>query len=225
MEDLLTYRIADFIPYDRAIYEGLFERYHAALWPGMLAIVVAGLLALLALGRRWDGRLVAVLLAVGWGWVAWGFFHQRYATLNWGADQIAIGFAVEAVLLLGWAVSAGGLRRRPDLSPSGAVGLALGALVLVGLPLLVWQAGGGWATLSFAGVGPDATAIATLAVLLATSGRFRWLLAPVPLAWCLAGWAQSQVLGLPGAWVFPATLAVAAFALLGDAVVRRRGAR
>lgn len=224
MEDLLTYGIADFIPYDRAIYINLFERYHAALWPGLLAIVGAGLVGFLALVRCWDGRIVVVLLAAGWAWVAWGFFLQRYATLNWAADHLAIGFALEAALLWGWAL-AGGLYRRPDASPTGMAGLVLAALVLIGLPLAVWQLGGGWETLGIVGAGPDATALATLAVLLTVPGRFRWLLVPIPLAFCLASWAQAQVLGLPGAWMLPAVLAVAVMALLGDAVVRGRASR
>src|SRR6185312_4071332 len=102
MSEWWTYHLSDFLLFAPRTYYRLFELYNAAIWPGQIAAIAVGivLLALLLAPGRARGRVVAVLLAAAWLWVAWAYLWTRYATINWAATWFAAVFAVEALLLL-----------------------------------------------------------------------------------------------------------------------------
>jgi hypothetical protein len=102
MAEWWTYSLSDFLLFSPRTYYRLFELYNAAVWPGQVLAAAAGLAiaAMLWKPRPWQGRVVAVLLAACWLWIAWAYFLTRYATIDWAAPYVAAAFAGEALLLV-----------------------------------------------------------------------------------------------------------------------------
>ena len=76
------------------------EIHQEAIWPMQIPAVAIGItIALLSWSRRCP-QAIPVLLATCWFFVAWAWFTQRYATINWAAGYGAAAFAVEGLLLL-----------------------------------------------------------------------------------------------------------------------------
>lgn len=203
MTEWWSYGPRDLLMFSAGTYYRLLELYNRDWWPlQLLALALAAALAVQAWrGGERAGRAVAVIVALGWLWVAWAFHWQRYASIHLAASHFALAFALQA-LLLGWAglrgrllsASVPGLRRR--------AGLGLLLFALVGFPLLAPLLGRGWTQAEVFGMVPDPTVLATLGVLLA-GVRPPWWLYPVPLAWCLASGATLWAMGSPDFAVLP----------------------
>ena len=198
MGEWWTYRLSDFLMFSPETYWRLVELYNRDFWPLHLPLLAAGLAALwLAATRRVQTfRGIAVGLAAVWWWVGWAFLRERYATINWAAQYVALAFAVQAVLLL-----IAGLTCRQTHTPSGAAVRTLGGLLAVaGLlyPLLGLAAGRPWVQAEVFGMAPEPTALFTLGLLLLggqpVSRAGRALLFTIPLL-CL-------LLGAATAWTF-----------------------
>ena len=197
MSEWWTYTLSDIQSFSLHSYYRLFELYNRAIWPAQLVALALGIAILLLLRRAepWRGRVIAVLLAACWFWVAIVFHAYRYATLTWSARYFAWGFGVEAALLL-WTA----LRGRPvfERRPTGWT-IFLFALVVPPLsgPLL----GRTWRQVVVFGVAPDPTAVATLGILLLAAGRVRWELIAVPLLWCAVSGATLLSMHAPDAGI------------------------
>jgi hypothetical protein len=46
-------------------------------------------------------RVILVTLGVLWIWIAWAFFWERYASINWASAYVAPMFGLQGVLFLG----------------------------------------------------------------------------------------------------------------------------
>ena len=186
MSEWWTYTLSDFLMFSPRTYYRLFELYNREIWPMQLLSLGLGI-ALLALmqGRgHWQGRVAAAILAGCWLWVAVAFHLHRYATINWAARYFAAAFAFEALLLLWIGVIRGQLifdRSNPTVRRTGIAVVLFGVFVV---PLIGFLVGRDWIQGEIFGVAPDPTAIATLGVLLAASGRAFWELLAIPLLWC-----------------------------------------
>lgn len=181
-----SYTLSDFLLFSPETYFRLFELYNQTVFPLQLLTVGAGLWCLRRV-RRVDarsGRIIAVLLAFSWLWVAWAFHWQRYAAINWAAVYFAVLFAVEALLIIWFGVVRNLFvfpARRDWLYRAGFAVLGFSVTVQ---PLLGLIAGRSWSQLSFFGLGPDPTATATFGVILMLQERFRYLLLLPVLLWC-----------------------------------------
>ena len=183
MSEWWTYTLTDFLLFSPRTYYRLFELYNADVWPLQLVALALGVAILLLIVRAaaWSGRAVSAILAACWLFVAWAYLLERYDTINWAARYFAIGFVLQAALLV-WSVIRD--RLRFDLrSVSAKLGLALFGYALAIHPLIAPLAGRPIAQAEIFGLAPDPTAIATLGVLLAAA-RPRWHLLILPLAWC-----------------------------------------
>ena len=102
MSEWWSYRPSDFLLFAPRTYYRLFELYNAEIWPLHIVALLAGVTIIVLMRSRtaWRGRLIAAMLAACWLWVAWAFHWQRYATINWAASYFAVGFAIEALLLI-----------------------------------------------------------------------------------------------------------------------------
>jgi len=203
MPDWLTYRLSDLLLFSPRTYYRMFELYHQAIWPAQLAalVLVATILVLLRRDDAWRGAAIAALLAACWLWVAAAFQLRRYATINWAARYFAVLFVVQAAVLVWY----GPLRRhltfrrpRPD-APWLAPTLFLLAVVLP--PLAGKGADRTWGQVELIGLTPDATAVATLGLLLLARPRAPRALVIAPLCWCVIGGATLWALESPEAWV------------------------
>ncbi len=187
MSDWATYGLSDFLLFSPRAYWRMFELHNQAWWPLPLATLAAGIAAsALAIRRpRHHGRWIALILAILWAWIAWSFFWQRYAEINWAARYVAPLFALQAILLL----VIGTWRDRlvfDRRGAIGAVGLALIAVAILFYPLLAPAFGRPWLGAEVFGMASDPTAIGTLGFLLLARGRWAIALLPIPLLWCIA---------------------------------------
>lgn len=228
MSEWWTYGPRDLLLFSSRTYYRLFELYNLEWWPlhlGALALGVA-VLALRRRGGEGAGRALAVILAVGWLWVAWAFHWQRYASINLAAGYFVWACVLEALLLL-WL---GGVRGRFAAAPASRLqqraGLGLFAFALLVYPMIGPLLGRSWTQAEVFGMAPDPTALATLGILLCAGVRPVWWLFPIPVAWCLVSGATLWALASPDYPVVPlgALLAVA-FAAGGAFLDKGRSAQ
>jgi Family of unknown function (DUF6064) len=90
------------------------------------------------------GRTVAVILATCWLFVAWAYLLARYDTINWAASYFAVGFAVEALLLVWTGLVRNSLSLRPGRDVAGAAGLCIFVFALFAWPLVGRLLGRPW---------------------------------------------------------------------------------
>jgi hypothetical protein len=187
MSEWWTYTLSDFLLFSPRVYYRLFELYNRSLWP--IAIVSFALgLSILRLLLRPTGsghRVIVAILGALWIWIAWAFFWQRYASINWASVYVAPLIALQGVMLL-WVATVNRQIKfvlRRDIA--GIVALALYSLSLIGYPFLAAFMGRPWLAAEVFGLAPDPTALATLALLALADGGRRWPLLIVPSIWCL----------------------------------------
>lgn len=216
MDGWSSYSLTDFLLFAPRTYYRLFALHNADLWPLHLAVLVAGagLLVLVFADRpAWRGRVIAVLLAAAWLFVAWAWLFQRYDGINFVGRWFALAFAIEGGLLLLLGAWGDRLRPAPRAHPAGMAGAAIFAAALALYPLLGVAFVRGLASAEVFALAPDPTAVGTLGLLLVPA-RVPWLLLPVPLAWCMVTGLTLWTMEAPDAFVAPlAALLVLALAV------------
>ena len=215
MDGLSSYSFTDLLMFSPASYFRLFELANTGLWPGQLLLIAV------AAWLWWQMRrpqpkaapMVALLLAVVWALVAGWFVYRQYAQINLAASWFALAFALQALLLLGFSLSR---RYRRDVFDRRPVrgshpGLLLFAYAMLVHPLVGMLAGRSWTGMEVFGVAPDATALATLGILLTGYRAITWPLLVIPLAWCVVSALTYLAMGHAHG-IAPLVLAVAALA-------------
>jgi hypothetical protein len=222
MSEWWTYSLSDFLLFSPRTYYRLFELYNAAMWPLQILALALGvaLLGLLLRDTAWRGRAIAAILAACWLWVAWAYLWQRYDTINWAASYFAVGFAIEALLLIWTGIVRDRLGFLSGAGPVGAAGLCIFVFALVGYPLIGPLNERPWRQAEIFGLAPDPTAIATLGVLVAAH-RPRWSLLIIPLIWCAISAATLWTMQSPDAVVVTATAALALVLGIWRSILRR----
>ena len=220
MPEWWTYTAGDFLMYSPRIHARLVEAYLREIWPAQALALAAGVAVAVVVPSRaaWRGRATAALLAAGWGFVAWAYFAQRYATIDWAGTYFAYAFAGQALLLFAFGVLRGAVV--PDVR-RGAAARAAYALLLFALfvqPLFGAWSAGRWPAAPLAGLLPDPTAVATLGFVLAGGGPVRWPLLAIPLLWCAVSGVLLWAMESPAAFVMLGAGAIA----LALAVARQR---
>jgi hypothetical protein len=223
MGDWLSYAPSDFLLFSARTYYRLFELYNRAIWPAQILALLIGLVILWRLHRTGarQGFVVAAILSVAWLWTAWGYLLEHYDTINWAARYFAVGFSIEALLLIWTGVVRRQLSFRLDRDWIGRTGLGLFLFALVGQPLIGPLVGRDWKQAEIFGIAPDPTVLATLGILLTVDKRLPWGLTIIPLIWCALSGATLWTMGSPDAWLMP----VAALGALGLATYRVLSAR
>ena len=222
MSEWWTYRPSDFLLFAPRTYYRLFELHNADLWPLHIVTLLAGVMILVLIRSRapWRGRAIAATLAACWLWIAWAFHWQRYTAINWAAGYFAVGFAIEALLLIWIGVVRDRLRFDSDRSVIARIGVAIFVFALVVEPLLGLLLGRDWRQAEVFGVAPDPTAVATLALLLAAD-RSNPIALPIPLLWCLLSGTTLWVMHAPDAPVLPMVAILVLLLSLRRSVLRR----
>lgn len=218
MGEWWTYRPEDFLMFSERVYMRLFTLHNQALWPAQLLALALGGMVLVALlhPRPGTSRLVAALLALAWGFVAWSFLWQRYVPINWGIRYLVPLFGLQALLLVLLGASGrNGLGLPTRWSLCRGLGLVLFAYALVGHPFVTLLGGRGLTGAEVIGLVPDPLAIATLGIaVMASPAKRAWALAAIPALWCLISGVTLATLDAPGAWLPPLAVALALLARL-----------
>jgi len=194
MSEWWTYRLSDFLLYSPRTYFRLFELYNEGVWPAqpLVTLLWLALLAALWRGAPWAPRVMLGVLALAWAWIAWAFHLQRHAAINWAATGFAAAFALQAALLAVAAIGA----RRVERPPPLRFGMAVAVPLL--MPLLPLAFGRRWTETESFGLTPDATALATLAVLPMFVPAYRflcWTWQWMPLSWAIVSGLTLGALG------------------------------
>jgi hypothetical protein len=156
-----------------------------AIWPAQLFALALGVVILVLLRSKaaWQGRIILAILAGFWLWVAWAYLWERYDTINWVARYFAIGFGLQATLLL-----SRGVFHAPSFQlgfdPASRVGLGIFLFAVFLHPLIAPALGRPWTQAEIFGIAPDPTVIGTLGLLLMTEQRVAWELFVIPIIWC-----------------------------------------
>jgi hypothetical protein len=216
MEEWLNYPLEDLLLFSRETYLRLFELYHRDVWPAHILAAAFGVAMLPAILRGRLPRIQAVLvvLAAMWAWIAYAFHAQRYAQINWAAENFGWLFAAQAGLMILAAIWPGPLR--PGALWARWTGAALFVFALVVLPLAGLVVDRQWYEVEFFALTPNATAIATLGVMVAFAGAWRWLLALIPLGWCVVGGGTLLAMESPEAYLVWAAAGLTALATIAS---------
>lgn len=223
MSEWWTYSLRDLLLFSPQTYYRQFELHNVEWWPLPLITLALGL-ALPVLLRRsspYSMRTITVVLALCWLWVAWAFHWQRYAAINLAGGYFALAFAVEALLLLWLAMTRGSLQT--ELVSQTRYYAGMGVLLYAQLihPLIGLLQGRNLAQAEVFGMAPDATALATLGILLLAGGRRFWLLAPIPLLWCFISGATLWAMQAKDFFILP-LLALLAIVFASTTAVQNR---
>lgn len=206
MSEWWTYSLSSFLLFSARTYYRLFELTNADVWPLQIVTLAAGLAipVLVVRGAASGGRVVAAILAALWLFVAWAYMLQRYDPINFAARYYAIGFAIQAGLLI-WT---GVIRDRLHFDPPRWIGIPLIIYALVLQPLIAPLSGRPWTQAEIFGLAPDPTVVATLGVFVAAA-RPNWLLLILPLLWCVISGLTLWAMESPEAPILPLAAAVA----------------
>lgn len=189
-----TYQLSDFLLFSPETYFRLFELHNQALWPWQVAAILAGFAMLAVLGQP----LALLFAGTAWLLVAWLWLYESYATINWAAEWLAGGFALQGLLL--W-IYAFDRELQPASGPGRSVGFMLVICALILQPLLPWMLGRPWEQGEVFALTPGPTVVATLGLLLAL--RAPWLLLVLPLIWCALDGATLWTMKAPTFWLLP----------------------
>jgi hypothetical protein len=210
MSEWWTYSLSDFLLFSPRTYYRLFELYNRDIWPAHLLALALGL-AILAMwwrGGAWRGRAVAAILAACWLFVAWAYLLERYDTINWAAKYFAIGFLLQAMLLIGGGVVLDRLAPRPASDPFGAAGLVIFVFALALQPLIAPLVGRPWAQAEIFALAPDPTVLATLGLLVAAE-RPHWNFLAIGCIWSSISGGTLWTMQSPDAFLMPAAAVLA----------------
>jgi Family of unknown function (DUF6064) len=229
MSEWWSYTLSDLLMFSADSYRRMFELHHRAWWPLQLATAALGLWLVAHCLRPQPRRARALSFAFAavWAFVAWGFFATRYAQINLAAPYFAWAATAQSLLLAclgampaGAAVGIPKNRMVAEASPRTSLrygawpAVCLAAYALIGFPLIGIVYGRDWRESEWLGLTPDATALATLALLATMRSRARWLAVPVPMLSTIAGIATLQMLRSVEAWALGAGLLLAMLALV-----------
>lgn len=168
-----SYAPRDFLMFAPRTYWRLVEIYNQDLWPWQPAVLAAGVALAWHAARRGTQaqRLACAALALAWLWVAWGFQWQRFATINWGASYLAAAGVLQSALLLVAALRAPATPIVIGNRGAHSAGVSLALAAVIAYPLATAAAGASWRRAELAGLMPEATALLTLGLVLATQPR------------------------------------------------------
>src|SRR5690348_1823247 len=100
------------MPFTAAEFLAVFREYNSSVWPMQIALLAAGLacVVLLVRGGTHVSRIISVVLALLWSWMAVAYHFTFFASINPAAILFGSVFLAEAILLLWYGVRAERLR-------------------------------------------------------------------------------------------------------------------
>lgn len=220
MGDWSSYSLSDFLLFSPQVYERLFVLNNQDMWPAQfiwLALGAGALASAMRLGRSAAGAgagALVVIMGAAWLSVAAGFFSGRYQEINWLGAYMAPLAALQGAGLIAFGLwgrvgfAAFGGARMPEI-----IGLGVLAFAIAGFPLMAPAFGFSAAGAQVFGLTPDPTALASLAALALIARRMRFVLAVLPIGWCVFTGLTLWTLGRADYLIAPGLMAIALIAI------------
>ena len=199
------------LPFTKEQFFDLLAAYNMGLWPVLLALWIASLLAsvLLLSSRRPPDRWISALLAAHRAWSALAYHVGFFTRINQAAWLFAALFLVQAGVFFWAGVVHGRLSFAPWRNAWAPVAWGLVAYSLVYPAINAAQHLSVWRIPAF-GV-PCPTMIFTAGLLMLATPR-SWRLSVVPVLWSLIGGSAAFLLGVHADYALPlAGIALAIF--------------
>lgn len=203
------------LPFTSTEFFDSFARYNAAIWPAQVVAyaLAAGAMALLVCRRAASDPLIAAALALMWLWTGVGYHALFFAAINPAAFVFAVGFVLQAALLVEGGVLRRRIRFRYRSGLDAIVGLGLIVYATLLYPLIGSATGHHYPAAPTFGVTPCPVTIVTLGFLLVTRGPVPWRVVVVPLLWAAIGGSAAVLLGVYQDWALPVSGVAAAWLL------------
>lgn len=200
MDDWLSYRLQDFLLFDRTVYLRQFERYNEWLGPFRFSGTVAGLWILFSIFSRSRTHIIFSLILVCSGWIicSYVFLWQLFRPINWTIDYAILLPVLQIILLL---AAASGTHTTTPGNDSGRGWYGLTCILLAFFitiaPWLFGQAIEFWPVILLT---PESLALASIGLILTTRTPI-WYSAP-SITWLIYNGLIGFSLDL-SAWFFP----------------------
>lgn len=178
MEELLSYRLADFLLFSEQTYLRQFARYNHSIFPAQLFSSLFGLYFLYSIinKKQSQTQLLFRIYSLFWLWTGYGFLWKYYAEINTYAVYFAFLFAAQGILLLLRSLSAVSIVRFSPQRYQFNSGLILWLLALLVLPIEEILLGRSLSQVSSFALTPDSIAIASMAFFFMLNINAWWLL-------------------------------------------------
>jgi hypothetical protein len=199
------------LPFTRDQFFELFAAYNGALWPALVALWTASVVAsvLLFSSRRPPDRWISALLVAHWIWSALAYHVAFFTRINPAAWVFGALFFLQAALFFWWGVVQGRLSFAPWRNAWAPVAWVLVAYALV-YPGINAVQHVSLSRIPAFGV-PCPTTIFTAGMLVLATPR-SWPLSIVPVMWSVIGGSAAHLLGVRADYALPiAGIALAIF--------------
>ena len=201
------------LPFTKEQFFDLFAAYNGALWPALVALWTASVVAsvLLFSSRHLPDRWISALLAAHWTWSALAYHVAFFSRINPAAWVFAALFLLQAALFVWWGVVQGRLSFAPWRTESAPV-----AWVLIAYSL-VYPGSNAVQHLSVSRIPtfgvPCPTTIFTAGMLMLAAPR-SWYVSIIPVIWSVIGGSAASLLGVRADYALPIEgVALAVFSL------------
>jgi len=201
------------LPFSREEFFDLFAAYNAALWPAVVVLWVASVLAVVWVvsSQRSHDRWISGLLAVHWAWSAVAYHLVFFTRINPAAWLFAAIFLLQAGLLFWSGVIKGHLTFMTVRTAWTPIGWLLVVYALL-YPAISAAEHGSILKIPTFGL-PCPTTIFTAGLLLLGASR-SGSLTIVPIVWAVVGGSAAFLLGVSADYALPvAGAALAVFEL------------
>jgi hypothetical protein len=199
------------LPFTRDQFFDLFAAYNGALWPALVALWIASVVAcvLLFSSRRSSDRWISALLVAHWIWGGLAYHVAFFTRINPAAWVFGALFVLQAAFFLWWGVVQGRLSFAPSRNAWAPVAWVLVAYSLA-YPGINAVQHFSLSRIPAFGV-PCPTTIFTAGVLMLATPR-SWRLSIIPVIWSLIGGSAAFLLGVRADYALPiAGLALAIY--------------
>ena len=185
------------MPFSASEFLDVFRQYNSAIWPMQLALAAAGVGCgvLVIRGGARASRIIAMVLASLWAWMAGAYHFAFFASINPAAIVFGSVFIAEAVLLFWYGVRREQLRFAFSRDSYGLVGAIMSAFALICYPILGFALGRRYPEAPTFGL-PCPTTIFTLGFLLLARGPGVKVAVAIPFLWSLLGAFAATRLGV-----------------------------
>lgn len=185
------------LPFTSDQFLDVFRQYNQAVWPVQWVLAAMGVITVVLALRDEPraSRLVSVLLAVLWFWMAIAYHLAFFADLSRVGIVFGVAFGLQGALLSWLAVRKQVTLYRPRSLAAMSIGAVLIVYALILYPMLGALLGHRYPTSPTFGV-PCPTTIFTLGLMVSAGGSIPRRLLIVPLAWAVVGTSAALNLGM-----------------------------